>query len=428
MIYTDPLTGTRKRNLRFAAMIVASTLAACQPVVTSDQFFTPQINHITNFAGAEGHARDGRKKNEFFGHRFNPAHKCTTALGFPTSHNVNAQNRAAEAAQVSSELNRTLSPGDLVELQVLKGEMFSEQYVIGPNGSLAIPGLGTIPAARQSIEHVERAIEARLVERGFFPRHAASAELVLRQLGEISISVGGSVFRPGLLNVGDRNSDTIEDSFATARGTNDWRRQLSGVLKAAGGIRPDADLTQVVLYRGGKPYHFDMRGVFTGAFVDDPVIINGDRVHVPSSGCFSTDLVRTSRITPPGIRVFLSNPTDPVFAINTTSNSFENSVPYGSRLLHALASAKCLGGTGAVNADRYAFVVGSNPLSGEPEGVHVNVEDVIRSPHRLDLNPFLQAGDAIACYDSRLTNVRDFAEVLGAAISPPRAITTLLGN
>lgn len=374
----------------------------------------------------------------YIGLRFDPAHQCQGLPWAPrtvsdpvTPHSaIRARADAPLAYELDAHARHdALSPGDLIELRVQEGPIFSGTFVVGAGGTITIPHLPPIMAGGRSPREVSRTIERELVENGLIKAHAARASIVLRQYGEASVSIGGAVFSPGLVSTAERSLGNQDEVFDNALGANNWRRKLSGVLNAGGGIRPDADITRVLVRRGGRTVEYDMSGVFTGAFVQDPVIVDGDYVFVPSKQCLAPQLIRTSRVTPPGIRIFISNPTAPIFGNNPAAiGAFATRLPYGSRLVQALASGNCLGGTDIVNADRYALLVGSNPLSGQPEAMRVRVEDAVRNPHRPDFNPYLQPGDAIACYDSALVNLRDFGTVASSILSPIAVLKSLFGG
>ncbi len=375
---------------------------------------------------------------KYIGLRFDPAHQCEglpwepRTVSDPLTPHSAIRARADEPTAYNIDVRArhdALSPGDLIELHVKDGPMFSGTFVVGAGGSVTIPHLPPVMAAGRSPRAVARAVERELVDNGFIKAHAARASIVLRQYGEASVSVGGAVFAPGLVSTAERSLGNQDETFDNAVGANNWRRKLSGVLKATGGIRPDANVARVLVRRGGRTIEYDMSGVFTGAFVQDPVIVDGDYVFVPSQQCLAPELMRISRITPPGIRIFISNPTAPIYGNNPAAiGSFATRLPYGSRLVQALASGNCLGGTDMVNADRYALLVGSNPLSGQPEAMRVKVEDVVRQPHRADFNPYLQPGDAIACYDSTLVNLRDLGTVASSVLSPVAILKGLFGG
>jgi len=147
--------------------------------------------------------------------------------------------------------------------------------------------------------------------------------------------------------------------------------------------------------------------------------MSGDRIRVPGSGRFDRNLLAPSAITPPGIRVFLSNLSVPATG-NAASAIGKNatSLPYGSRLLTAGVSANCVGGTQTTNAGRYLVLVRTDPLRGQEEVIERTLRDLLETPHRDEVNPFLMPNDSVACYDSGVTNLRDIARTLGDLLLP----------
>ena len=126
-----------------------------------------------------------------------------------------------------------------------------------------------------------------------------------------------------------------------------------------------------------------------------------------------------SAITPPGIRVFLSNLVTP--APGNAASAIEKhatSLPYGSRLLTAAISANCVGGTNTTNGSRHAVLVRTDPMSGREETIERPVHELLRAPERNDVNPFVMPNDSVVCYDSGVTNLRDIARTLGDILLP----------
>ena len=140
---------------------------------------------------------------------------------------------------------------------------------------------------------------------------------------------------------------------------------------------------------------------------------------VPSSGYFQSDLVRRSQITPPGIRIFISNLSIPA-SNNTLSavNSSSTSMPYGTRFLQGLLSSNCVGGTQLTNASRRVVLISRNPLTGRTEVIERSVQQLVSDPERDDINPFLMPNDGIACYDSGVTNFRDVMRTFSDFLAP----------
>ncbi len=134
------------------------------------------------------------------------------------------------------------------------------------------------------------------------------------------------------------------------------------------------------------------------------------QIIVPAAGRFQPELMRPSLITPPGIKVFVSNLTVPASSNSTSAvgNDEEGiTFPYGARFSQAAIAINCAGGTKAINAHRKAVLVRVNRLTGETTYLDRSVEDLLHNSHNDEDNPFLMPRDGVACYDSTLTNTRD---------------------
>jgi polysaccharide export outer membrane protein len=141
---------------------------------------------------------------------------------------------------------------------------------------------------------------------------------------------------------------------------------------------------------------------------------------VPQADRFQPELVRPSQITPPGIKVFVSNLTIP--AANNASAAVSNreegiSVPYGSRFSHAVVATNCAGGTD-INEDRKAILVRADRITGKTIAIERDVEDLMRNSDNNEENPLLMPKDSVACYDSSATNARDLFRTIGDILSP----------
>lgn len=312
-----------------------------------------------------------------------------------------------------------LSPGDLIHLQIVRGDGFDGDFVISPIGYLRLPHIGDVPAAGTTTGQLEDTISRLLVSGGFYRASFVQVSVDVLHWAPISVSVSGAVYQSGDVLINERGANADPVARIEASGDFTTQRRLSKALSAASGVRPDADIRNIVLIRNGRRRVFDMSGAIDGGPVDDPVLVAGDRVHVPSRGCFQMALARPSRITPPGIRVFMSNLTRPA-ASNAASaiGDYSTKLPYGTRFLQGLVSANCVGGIQATNARRWGVLISRNPVTGESEVVARSIEDLVRRADRDDFNPVLLPNDAIACYDSHVTNVRDVIATVSEAVSP----------
>lgn len=312
-----------------------------------------------------------------------------------------------------------LSPGDLLRIEIARGEGFSGDYVIDANGYILFPGIGRVPAAGFDFVTVEHTLSRLLVEAELFNARYAGVNLAVLQWAPIQVHVSGAVFFTGDKVLNDRSADADRSERIAAPGDFTVARTLSAAIRASSGVRPDADIRNVVLVRNGQRRIFDMSGAINGGPLEDPLLVAGDRVHIPSRGCFQMSLARPSRITVPGIRVFMSNLTRPAASNSASAIGRDStSLPYGTRLLQGLVSANCVGGTQATQADRWAVLISRNPITGESEVVARSIERLVRRADRDDFNPVLLPGDAIACYDSHVTNMRDVVATVSDIASP----------
>lgn len=321
-----------------------------------------------------------------------------------------------------------LSPGDMVRVRLLVGAGFDGRYIIAPDGHLNMPTLPGIPAAGFIPEQVETFLAGVLVEYGFFQAGFARAMIEVVQWAPVQVHVSGAVFQPGDTLINTSNLDTVQPARVEASGDVAEGRTLSVALSAAAGVRPDADIRHIVLTRQGQRRVYDMSPAFHGGPYQDPVLVAGDQIHVPSRGCFQASLARPSRITQPGIRVFMSNLTQPAYSNSLSAiGDYSTSLPYGTRLLQGLVSANCVGGIQATNANRWAVLISRNPVTGESEVIARSIEDLVRRADRDRYNPVLLPNDAIACYDSHVTNVRDIVRAFGEILSPAVNISLVRG-
>ena len=320
-----------------------------------------------------------------------------------------------------------LSPGDRVRLRAAGDETLDGIYEVGPDGALDLPFVGAVAAGGLRVEELEARLEGRLVGDGFVRAAFAAVDVAVLQLAPADVYVRGAVFNAGrktvnLLETTERTFRQTQDGGDAGRG-----RLMSVALRAAGGVRPDADLGAVRVVRAGRVIEVDLSGILAGYPAQDLALVEGDEIEVPSLGAFQPTLVQPSPITLPGVRVFLSNLAAPL-AVGSAVPQDASSLPYGSRLLQALLSGNCIGGTRSTNAARRAVLISENPMSGRVEVIERSVEQLLESPDDDVVNPLLMPNDGIACYDSGVTNLRDVARSFTDGLTPMVLLRTLFGG
>ncbi len=314
-----------------------------------------------------------------------------------------------------------LSPGDRIVVRVENGEEFSGNFEVDVDGSINLPYLPAIQVAGTSLFEARKLITQALINAGYFRSDLLAISVLVQQWSAIQVHVTGAVFSPGMVSVNVRRPEDRALKLDQVSGDFPSERFVSAALRAAGGIRPDADLHRILLVRQGRAMPIDLSGVPAGLASDRYALVAGDQLIVPSTGRFDEGLVRPSAVTPPGIRVFLSNLTVPATDNSKSAvNNFSSGLPYGTRFLSGLISANCVGGTSATNSRRYGVLVTRNPLTGETEVIERSIQKMLEMPEREALNPHLMPNDGIACYDSGVTNLRDIGRTISDIISPFR--------
>ena len=320
-------------------------------------------------------------------------------------------------------LTMRYSAGDRFNLQVPGAPEFSGDYVVNADGRVILPFAGEIPVRGVTNADLTRDIEQALLKAKLFEPQGFKVAVRPVLYAPINVTVSGAVFLKGRFEINGDKHEKLDNKGLTKTGDSPTDRFIGAAIRAANGVRPDADLAHIQLTRSGKTYVLSWRGALTGEPVDDVPLMEGDHVHVPEGSCFQSALVRPSQITLYGIKIFMSNLTVP--ALNNTNSAVIKetiSVPYGTRFLQGLVNANCVGGALASNASRYAVLISRNPKTRETEVIQRSIEELVLSPDRDTINPYLMPDDAIACYDSAVTDARETASTLQTILTPLQSL------
>lgn len=408
-------------------LAATAVLVMVQGCAQHHSLYTPQ-NSQAHFYGQPG------EKGAHFNHEkpaenlYSVARNCTDRKHFAAPLNYSVDNPITLDASISPifavniEENRgaiPLSPGDMVELVLENGDGFNGRYVVDIAGYIKIPMLNPIIAAGLPAYQVAEKIEIALIKSEIFQPATAMVSLQVLQWSDIEISVTGAVFQPGQVMINRFRPSNVLKERTEAFGDYTPSRLLSEALRAASGVRPDAKIDQVILIRKGWQVEVDLTGILSGQSVVEYPLVAGDRIIVPSTGCFQEHLVRPSQITPKGFKVYMSNLTDPAQSNSGAGiERYATNLPYGTRLLQAAISANCIGGKEWTSAPRKIVLASRHPITGEMQVIERSTEQLFRQPHMENINPYLMPNDALACYDSDITNLRDVAKAVVDIISP----------
>jgi polysaccharide biosynthesis/export protein len=323
-----------------------------------------------------------------------------------------------------------LSPGDRIRITIPEGELFNGIYEVNLDGNIQVPYLDPIPVQGRELSDLELKLAQLLVSKGYFNPKFIKVNVAIIEWSAVQVTVAGATFQPGIVIVNARSAP--ERSLQQQRTTGDYpvERYLTSALRSAGGIMPDADVKSIRLIRKGtQDKVVDLTGAFTGESVEDVPLVAGDRIVVPKLAAANNEYVRPSQITPPGIRVLLSNLTVPASSNASASISREaTTFAYGSRFSQAVVSGNCAGGTVTTNANRVAVLVRTERVTGATKTWERSIEDLLKKPNDDSINPFLMPDDGVVCYDSSVTEARDVARTIGDFLNPINLIHNIFGG
>ena len=254
---------------------------------------------------------------------------------------------------------------------------------------------------------------------GYFKAGRVHVSARVHEWSHAQVFVSGAVFNPGMVSINVRNSEERALKNNLSSGDHSSERMLNAALRSAGGVRPDAAIDRIQVIRENRTINVDLSRVMTGHSIPMLPLMNGDRIVVPSNDTLDPGLIKVSSITPPGIRVFLSNLTVPAAGNAESAIGKEaSSLPYGSRLLTAAVSANCVGGANLTNASRYVVLVRNDPFTGQEQVFQRPINKLLRNAHENEINPHMMPNDSVACYDSGVTNIRDIARATLEILAP----------
>jgi polysaccharide export outer membrane protein len=322
-------------------------------------------------------------------------------------------------------LSLPLSPGDRLKVSIPEGELFNGIYEVNIDGTLQIPYLSPIRVAGLEPSQIEQTLSQGLIEKRLFNPRFLQVTIQPVEWSAIQVSVAGATFQPGRLLLNQRSPEA-RARITQSSGDYPPERFLIAAIREAGGVMPNADVKNIRLIRNGQETTIDLSGVLSGDIIQDIPLVAGDRIVVPNTQKVHPELIRPSQITIAGVRVFLSNLTQPASSNSGASvNKDATSFVYGSRLSQAVIAGNCAGGS-TENAKRRALLVRTDRMTGETKMMERPIEDLLRKTNDDVTNPFLMPDDGVACYDSKRTNLRGVADTLGAIFSPFSLLLNLL--
>lgn len=413
--------------------IVFSKALLLSGLLSLSACITPNISHLENLCKSDDNTlsikqdKDStlQKNCHYYGNTTPYRRSNISSTAVENKHASNATETLSSYTPFTTLFSTPLlSIGDRLSVNILNGDEFSGEVEVNADGFIYLPYLPALKAQGVSISSLKASVKQLLINEDLMLDGAIRLSIMPLKWAPIQISVSGAVFEPGLHSINRKSDTEISDDNGGHSGDQAAGRSIYMALKASGGISPDANLSKIVITRGRHIIEVNLTGVLNGDPVPHLILMAEDHIHVPQNTHFDDSLARPSQITPPGIRVFISNLTQPASsnsqsAVDTEATRF----PYGTRLLTGVIGGNCVGGAQSTNASRYVMLITKNPLTQKIDVVERSIDKLITHSWQPDMNPILLPGDGIACFDSGVTNLREIARTITEIIVP----ATLLG-
>lgn len=172
---------------------------------------------------------------------------------------------ANAAANVSLVDGYVLGTGDIIEVSVLGREDFKPRVQVQTDGSIALPLIGSIPAADRTVLQLRDQIRDALVRGGYYSAPVLNISIVT--YASRYVTVLGQVANPGVVPI-------------------DRAYRLSEIIARAGGVRETGSDRITLTPAGGAPRDLSLRAIATGRGEEDPVVNPGDKVFVAEAETF----------------------------------------------------------------------------------------------------------------------------------------------
>ena len=180
-------------------------------------------------------------------------------------------------AQTDSAGDYLLAPGDLIDINVLEDPTLNRQALIRPDGNISMPLAGTIAAAGQTPEAVQRLIRSRLAKDFVEPPTVTvslAAVAVVDPFLLPAFYVLGEVKTPGRFTFEEGRPVTVLQALSLAGGLDVFAARKRVQIRRYAG-----DIETLLL--------FDYDAVESGEGLMQPLFIeDGDVIVVPERGLF----------------------------------------------------------------------------------------------------------------------------------------------
>ena len=328
---------------------------------------------------------------------------------------VNQTPNATELPQLDSTYN--LGTGDRLRLDVFGVEKYSGEYLVSTDGTLNLPGIGTVQVQGLTLPQAQARISERY--RALLKQPVITLSLI--EFRPVQIAISGEVNRPG--------SYRMAGVPGQAGGGDGQLPRVTQAIQLAGGLTKAADLSQIQLRRttpNGSVVTLNLQELLEqGSLNQDPILLDGDSIYVPTAVSIDSSQIR--QIVSSGLVSAENEPLQVVVVgqvfrpgVYTVSAENDNSDP--PTVTRAIQIAG-----GITNLADIRNVEVRRITRTGLQTTEINLWELLQSGD-INQDPFLQEGDTIVIPTASEINPEEVEALATASFSPETINVNVVGE
>ena len=204
-----------------------------------------------------------------------------------------------------------VGPGDRLLVKIFQTSQFDSKVVILPDGTINLPRIGSVYVEGLSIDEVKEKLTSKY--KVVLKKPILYVDLINTRA--IKVNITGQVQRPGIYSLGINNNNSLSntDGGESIRIQSKGWPTLIDALQAAGGLKSDGNLKDILLIRSDENskskfiYKLDYwNPLRTGFNLINPLIYDGDSIRVSKVKTIDlseSKLISDSNFSPASISV-----------------------------------------------------------------------------------------------------------------------------
>ncbi|MDY7020260.1 MAG: SLBB domain-containing protein [Cyanobacteriota bacterium] len=323
--------------------------------------------------------------------------------------------RPSEAPQLDQSYN--LGTGDRLQLDVFGVDKYSGNYIVLTDGTVNLPGIGTVQVEGLSLSQAQAKISRRYS--ALLKQPVITLSLI--EFRPVQIAISGEVKRPGSYRMA-----SVPDLVEIGDGQ---LPRVSQAIQLAGGLTQAADLSQVQLKRvsaNGSVVTLNLTELLEeGNLSQDPILLDGDSIYIPTAVSIESSQIR--QIVSSSLVASENQPLQVVVVgevfrpgVYTVTAENDNSNP------PSVTQAIQIAG-GITNAADIRNIEIRRITRTGLQTTEINLWELLQSGD-ISQDPFLQEGDTIIIPTASEINTEEIEALATASFAPETINVNVVGE